>query len=554
MRIVLLTVFYLLFRTLTNAQVKCTELGQNPETAFPVCGEKVFTQHEVKICGDRKVPGPCDYDDVSDKNPYWYKFTCFSAGTLGFVITPMELSDDYDWQLFDITGHDPKDVYANKDLFVACNWSGEPGVTGASDQGRSISVCGGFGKDLWSRMPQLKVGHQYLLLISHFTDTQSGYSLEFKGGTASITDTKIPAVEYALGSCKGNQVGIKLNKKLRCSSLSSDGSEFRLPNGEAVVTGARAYSCNESFEMDSVVVYLDRPLPPGNYSIAIQPGTDGNTLYDICETELAPVTTTFTIHQDVSAQFDYNMLTGCKNDTILVAHNGANNVFKWHWNFAGERSASTQQGSHVFTIHGTKDIQLIVSNGHCMDTSDVSVTVEQKLKADFEAPEIICVKNKAQFIDKSEGKIDNWLWDYGQGAITYGQHPTPFQYTSAGGREKTYTVKLIVSDQQCSDTIMRNVLVVNNCIIAVPSAFTPNNDGKNDYLYPSNAFDAENLLFRVYNRYGQLLFESKDWTKKWDGTFKGQPQPPGTYVWTLSYILRTTGGSYILKGATVLIR
>ncbi len=43
-------------------------------------------------------------------------------------------------------------------------------------------------------------------------------------------------------------------------------------------------------------------------------------------------------------------------------------------------------------------------------------------------------------------------------------------------------------------------------------------------------------MFRVYNRYGQIIFETKDWTKKWDGRVNSLPQPSGTYVWTLDYI------------------
>src|SRR5688500_12749827 len=119
----------------------CTELGQNPGTAFPVCGTSVFTQTQVKLCGNREVPSPCNNPLITDKNPYWYKFTCFTGGTLGFLITPANLADDYDWQLFDITGESPSKVYTKSSLFVACNWSGEVGKTGASDAGTSLTVC-----------------------------------------------------------------------------------------------------------------------------------------------------------------------------------------------------------------------------------------------------------------------------------------------------------------------------------------------------------------------------------------------------------------------------
>ncbi len=126
-----------------------------------------------------------------DLNPYWYKFTCFTAGTLGLVIAPNNSGDDYDWEIFDITGHDPNDVYTVPSLAIAGDWSGETGNTGASSAGTGIMVCGsitgGPYRPLFSSMPVLSQGHQYLLMISHFTgDQQSGYKLYFTGGTASI--------------------------------------------------------------------------------------------------------------------------------------------------------------------------------------------------------------------------------------------------------------------------------------------------------------------------------------------------------------------------------
>jgi gliding motility-associated-like protein len=95
--------------------------------------------------------------------------------------------------------------------------------------------------------------------------------------------------------------------------------------------------------------------------------------------------------------------------------------------------------------------------------------------------------------------------------------------------------------------------VADNCYIAVPSAFTPNGDGANDYPYPLNAYKASNLRFSVYNRNGQLIFATKDPTKKWDGTVKGNPQPAGAYVWTLNY-MDQSGKKIALKGTSVLIR
>jgi gliding motility-associated-like protein len=103
------------------------------------------------------------------------------------------------------------------------------------------------------------------------------------------------------------------------------------------------------------------------------------------------------------------------------------------------------------------------------------------------------------------------------------------------------------------DTAYHIINVAENCYIAVPSAFTPNNDGKNDYLYPLNAYKATGLVFRVYNRTGRIVFETRDWTRKWDGRINGAEQQTGVYIWTLDY--NDAGGRRVsLRGTTALIR
>src|SRR5207253_7055925 len=140
------------------SQTACTTLGQNPSSAFPVCGIDTFSQSTVPFCGGKAVPSPCNVAgvfSVSDVNPFWYKFTCFKAGALGFLITPHDLNDDYDWQLFDITGHNANDIYIDNSLFSACNWSGFPGLTGATSAGTSLKNCINFDFPQISSMPEL---------------------------------------------------------------------------------------------------------------------------------------------------------------------------------------------------------------------------------------------------------------------------------------------------------------------------------------------------------------------------------------------------------------
>ncbi len=93
-------------------------------------------------------------------------------------------------------------------------------------------------------MPTLIQGHNYLLLVSHFSGSgQSGYKLTFSGGTASITDSLQPALKAAEAVCS-SVIGISLNKQMTCASLTSNGSDFTIspmPPGVQIAARRREY-------------------------------------------------------------------------------------------------------------------------------------------------------------------------------------------------------------------------------------------------------------------------------------------------------------------------
>jgi gliding motility-associated-like protein len=94
--------------------------------------------------------------------------------------------------------------------------------------------------------------------------------------------------------------------------------------------------------------------------------------------------------------------------------------------------------------------------------------------------------------------------------------------------------------------------------IFVPTGFSPNGDGENDRLLVHGQSSARVLDFRVYDRWGELLFEMEntkvnDPNEGWDGTFRGKESMPGVYVWVLE-VQYQDGVKEILKGDTTLIR
>jgi gliding motility-associated-like protein len=199
-------------------------------------------------------------------------------------------------------------------------------------------------------------------------------------------------------------------------------------------------------------------------------------------------------------------------------------------------------------------VKLVVSNGLCTDSSSATFVLNDKVKADFIPPNSLCPEDVAVFKDTSLGNISSWFWDFGNGKTSSVKNPPPQVYPPTN-RDQFYNVRLTVKNNlNCADSVTKQIKILNNCFIGVPSAFTPNNDGLNDYLYPINAFKAKDLHFRVYNRFGQILFNTTDFTKKWDGTFNGIKQGSGVYVWMLDYTNIDTNKPYSLKGTTVLLR
>jgi gliding motility-associated-like protein len=89
--------------------------------------------------------------------------------------------------------------------------------------------------------------------------------------------------------------------------------------------------------------------------------------------------------------------------------------------------------------------------------------------------------------------------------------------------------------------------------IFVPTAFTPNGDGKNDSFRPIAAGIDKILYFRVFNRWGQLVFETTQNGKGWDGKINGKDQGTGVYVWVVKAV-DYLGKEFFAKGTTVLIR
>jgi gliding motility-associated-like protein len=224
-------------------------------------------------------------------------------------------------------------------------------------------------------------------------------------------------------------------------------------------------------------------------------------------------------------------------------------INSWNWTFDNLGTDNVQNPQFTFPDSGNYNVTLIVQSAQgCIDTVTKVIAINPPPVANFtSSPSSVMIGQDFQFTDLSQVNIVNWLWNFGDSTgVATTQNPT-YSYISSG----YFTVCLTVTDTfGCVDSTCNDVIVFMPP--AVPNAFSPNGDGENDeFKVLGGPFIS--LEFRVYNNWGQIIFESDKQSKGWDGTKDGIDQPVGVYVWTVKAI-SINGNEYNLKGDVTLLR
>ncbi|HVZ56367.1 MAG TPA: PKD domain-containing protein [Chitinophagaceae bacterium] len=179
----------------------------------------------------------------------------------------------------------------------------------------------------------------------------------------------------------------------------------------------------------------------------------------------------------------------------------------------------------------------------------VLVTVRPKINA-YAGPDTSVVIGQPLQLQASGGV--SYLWSPPTG-LSADNLANPIGLYNGSFDSIRYHV-LVADEVGCRDSasVLVKVFFVQPQVF-VPTAFTPNGDGLNDLLRPIPVGIRQIDYFRVYNRWGQLVFSTTSAEKGWDGTLGGQPQSTNTYVWIV-HAIDYTGKPFFSKGTVTLIR
>jgi gliding motility-associated-like protein len=249
---------------------------------------------------------------------------------------------------------------------------------------------------------------------------------------------------------------------------------------------------------------------------------------------------------------DFSFDTYCINTPVRFTNlsqvTGSGTV-NWLWNFGDNNTSTLQQPNYTYTQSGIYNISLRVTPQLCPElarTQTRNISVDRPVAA-AAYPFVKALASVATPLSARNIGV-SYLWTPSTG-LNNALIANP---TFTATQPQNYTIK-ITAASGCVITDTLKVFVFDAVDIFVPKAFTPNADGQNDRLYPE-LVGVTLRYFRVYNRWGQLVYEMRGSTNAgWDGTNNGQRQPMDTYTWHAEGVDRI--GQVIKRnGQTLLIR
>lgn len=286
-----------------------------------------------------------------------------------------------------------------------------------------------------------------------------------------------------------------------------------------------------------------------------------NTVYTVSVTDSKGCTATsnysLTVNQLPDAAFSANDSSGCA--PLCVTFTGSTaNIVSYAWDFGdGSSSAAGAPIQHCYNNFGAYSVKLTVTDANgCSNnvTYPGFINVYPTPKAGFVANPLVVKENSTvNFTDKSTGAFA-YLWSFGDAGNATSTLKNPqFIYTDTG----TYSIQqIVINEFGCADTAEVAVKVEVDVLIFIANTFTPNGDNKNDYFFPVlSTKEVDKFEFYIYDRWGDLIFESNDINKYWDGRANGGKDiaQQDTYVWKLN-IRFSSGERYQQVGSVNLVR
>jgi gliding motility-associated-like protein len=264
--------------------------------------------------------------------------------------------------------------------------------------------------------------------------------------------------------------------------------------------------------------------PAGPYVVKLTVSSDL-----VCDS----VKSTRTINpKGILTHVDFDFFPNCDSGYVRFVNKNplpAGPGVQYTWDFGDGNVATAVNPVHTYAGQGNFSAKLkLVTGKSCLDDSVTKTISMQALAVTISGDQTIFLGQKIQLFVSGPGTIYQWSPSTGL-SNTHVARPT-----ASPTADITYKAKVIKGGCSGEDSV--RITIVDLTDIYVPTAFTPNNDGRNDTIKPFFGTRFTLREFSIFNRWGERIFTSNKRGEGWNGKIGGVEQNPGVYIWVLKYI------------------
>ncbi|MDD3877904.1 MAG: PKD domain-containing protein [Bacteroidales bacterium] len=399
----------------------------------------------------------------------------------------------------------------------------------------------------------------------------NGFSTQLTatGGTSYIWDTGALTASITVTPTSNTTYTVTVTDQNNCSEIAAVVVQIHSPpnanaggdiqiclghQGNLNASGGVNYQWSPTSGLSSATISNPMASPPVSttYTVTV---TDANGCSATDDVSVG-------IYPDPQISFSADIYNGCSPLLVQFTDNTIPIPVSWSWNFgdaySSSNTSSTQNPTHQYTEPGVYTVMLTVTTTEgCVKslTYNNLIHLYPNPQAAFSLnPTSATVENPiVQFTNLSAGAT-SWFWNFDDPASSQNNFSTLHSPSHTYNNEGDYEVVMIALSQfGCADTAYGSLKILPEYSIYIPSAFTPNNDGLNDFFKGfGNAID-EYAMY-IYTRWGELVFESNDYNKPWDGRSMHNNTPLIQDVYVYKIIVKDfKGKTYSYVGRVALL-
>jgi gliding motility-associated-like protein len=255
--------------------------------------------------------------------------------------------------------------------------------------------------------------------------------------------------------------------------------------------------------------------------------------------------------------FSADILQGCVPLNVNFSADVSNNT-SYTWQTSNQLNATGAQANLEFDINGSFSVSLTATLNGCTSTTTISnmIAVDNYPIAAFEpSSQVFTEPNQSLSFWNSSVGATSYVWNFGDGGSSNDEAPTHLFVVE---NEGTTVVLYAYSNLGCVDTAAFFIGFDPGLVYYIPNSFTPDGDQFNQTFLPifTSGIDPYNYQLLIFNRWGEVIFESLNPEFGWDGTFgmQGNPAQNGTYTYLITIKVPSIDKRQTIKGHVNLIR